>query len=244
VALQGVGVIALAGFLAAPAAAQMEGVLEEIIVTAQKREESLQDVPISVATTSGEKLNAMFSGGEDVLALSGRVPGLYAESSNGRAAPRFYLRGLGNIDFDLGASQPVSYIMDEVVMENVVLKSFPLFDVQNIEVIRGPQGTLFGRNTIAGIVKVNTRRPGDETSGYIKGSFATHSTMNLEGAVGSQTLIRARSRWANLRKPQCVLSSSGHLATRSARCSRSRRAASTAHRQSSVPTCLRRAVRI
>jgi iron complex outermembrane receptor protein len=109
----------------------MEGVLEEIIVTAQKREESLQDVPISVATTSGEKLNAMFSGGEDVLALSGRVPGLYAESSNGRAAPRFYLRGLGNIDFDLGASQPVSYIMDEVVMENVVLKSFPLFDVRS-----------------------------------------------------------------------------------------------------------------
>jgi outer membrane receptor protein involved in Fe transport len=256
--LQGATALVLASLIATPAAAQgqMEGILEEIIVTAQKREEALQDVPISVATTSGEKLNAMFSGGEDVLALSGRVPGLYAESSNGRAAPRFYLRGLGNIDFDLGASQPVSYIMDEVVMENVVLKSFPLFDVQNIEVIRGPQGTLFGRNTIAGIVKVNTRRPGDETSGYIKGSFATHSTMNLEGAVGaspaftapattgSQTLIRARSRWANLRKPQCVLSSSGHLATRSARCSRSRRAASTAHRQSSVPTCLRRAVRI
>ncbi|HEY5641239.1 MAG TPA: TonB-dependent receptor plug domain-containing protein, partial [Woeseiaceae bacterium] len=135
--------VALSGLLSAPASAQMEGVLEEIRVTAQKREEALQDVPISVATTSGEKLNAMFSGSEDVLALSGRVPGLYAESSNGRAAPRFYLRGLGNIDFDLAASQPVSYIMDEVVMENVVLKSFPLFDVQNVEVIRGPQGTLF-----------------------------------------------------------------------------------------------------
>ena len=205
--LQGATALVLASLIATPAAAQgqMEGILEEIIVTAQKREEALQDVPISVATTSGEKLNAMFSGGEDVLALSGRVPGLYAESSNGRAAPRFYLRGLGNIDFDLGASQPVSYIMDEVVMENVVLKSFPLFDVQNIEVIRGPQGTLFGRNTIAGIVKVNTRRPGDETSGYIKGSFATHSTMNLEGAVGGSLsdtvngrisgLYRSRDNW-------------------------------------------------
>jgi iron complex outermembrane receptor protein len=205
--LQGVTALALAGVIATPAAAQgqMEGILEEIIVTAQKREEALQDVPISVATTSGEKLNAMFSGGEDVLALSGRVPGLYAESSNGRAAPRFYLRGLGNIDFDLGASQPVSYIMDEVVMENVVLKSFPLFDVQNIEVIRGPQGTLFGRNTIAGIVKVNTRRPDEETSGYVKGSFATHSTINLEGAVGGSlsdtvngrisALYRSRDDW-------------------------------------------------
>ena len=110
--------LALAVALPLPAAAQMEGVLEEIVVTAQKREEALQDVPISVATTSGERLGAMFSGSEDVLALSGRVPGLYAESSNGRSAPRFYLRGLGNIDFDLAASQPVSYVMDEVVMEN------------------------------------------------------------------------------------------------------------------------------
>ena len=118
------------------------GVLEEVIVTATKREENLRDVPISIATLSGENLTSMFKGGEDILALSGRVPGLYAESSNGRAAPRFYIRGLGNIDFDLAASQPVSVIMDEVVMENVVLKSFPIFDMDQVEVIRGPQGTL------------------------------------------------------------------------------------------------------
>ena len=65
------------------------GVLEEVIVTATKREEKLLDVPISIATLSGENLTSMFKGGEDILALSGRVPGLYAESSNGRAAPRF-----------------------------------------------------------------------------------------------------------------------------------------------------------
>jgi iron complex outermembrane receptor protein len=205
VVLKGAVAIALAGFLAAPAAAQMEGVLEEIVVTAQKREEALQDVPISVATTQGENLNAMFSGSDDVLALSGRVPGLYAESSNGRSAPRFYLRGLGNIDFDLAASQPVSFIMDEVVMENVVLKSFPLFDVNNIEVIRGPQGTLFGRNTTAGIIKVNTRRPGDETSGYAKASWAENNTINVEGAIGGgltdtlsariSALHRSRDNW-------------------------------------------------
>ena len=180
--------------------------LEEIVVTAQKREEALQEVPISVATTSGVRLDSLFSGGEDVLALSGRVPGLYAESSNGRAAPRFYMRGLGNIDFDLAASQPVSFVMDEVVMENVVLKGFPLFDVQNIEVIRGPQGTLFGRNTTAGIIKVNTRRPDDDFSGYVKGSYATHATTNLEGAVGGSlidgvlsarvsALTRSRDNW-------------------------------------------------
>ena len=125
------GALAVSGLFAVPAGAQSQGIiLEEIVVTAQKREESLQDVPISVATMQGESLNALFSGSEDILALSGRVPGLYAESSNGRSAPRFYLRGLGNIDFDLAASQPVSVVMDEVVMENVVLKGFPLFDVQ------------------------------------------------------------------------------------------------------------------
>lgn len=198
---------ALALALAAlPVRAQFEGVLEEITVTAQKREESLQDVPISVATLQGERYNALFSGSEDILALSARVPGLYAESSNGRAAPRFYLRGLGNIDFDLAASQPVSIIMDEVVMENVVLKSFPLFDMQNVEVIRGPQGTLFGRNTIAGIVKFNTVRPSHEASGYLKGSWATHDTINVEGAWGGSLiddvlafrvsgLLRTRDDW-------------------------------------------------
>jgi len=180
--------LVVSGFFAGPAAAQEPIVLEEIVVTATKREESLQEVPISVATLSGEQYNVLFSGSEDILALSGRVPGLYAESSNGRAAPRFYVRGLGNVDFDLAASQPVSIVMDEVVMENVVLKSFPLFDMQQVEVIRGPQGTLFGRNTTAGIIKFNTVRPSHETSGYLKGSWATHNTTNVEGAIGGSLI--------------------------------------------------------
>ncbi len=176
--------LGLISFASSNVLAQGSAILEEIIVTATKREESLQDVPISVATMSGERLNSLFTGGEDILALANRVAGLYAESSNGRAAPRFYLRGLGNIDFDLAASQPVSVIMDEVVMENVVLKSFPLFDLENVEVIRGPQGTLFGRNTTAGIIKFNTRRPSHEDSGYIAGSLGTYTTGNLEAAYG------------------------------------------------------------
>lgn len=158
--------------------------LEEVVVTAQKREQSLQDVPISVATLSGERMDAIFSDGSDILALGVRVPGLYAESSNGRASPRFYIRGLGNADFDLAASQPVSVVMDDVVMENVVLKSFPLFDVNQVEVIRGPQGTLFGRNTTAGIVKFDTAKPTDETEGFVKVTVGSLGTQNLEAAVG------------------------------------------------------------
>ncbi len=154
------GVAALTAALALgdPALAQ-DATVGEVVVTAQKRSENLQDVPLSVASVSGERLQGLFAAGDDILTLSSRVPSLYAESSNGRAAPRFYIRGLGNADFDLAASQPVSVIMDDVVMENVVLKSTPLFDLDRVEVLRGPQGTLFGRNTTAGIIKFDTIRP-------------------------------------------------------------------------------------
>jgi iron complex outermembrane receptor protein len=166
-------------------AKQNDQQLERIMVTAQKRVQSTQEVPISVATLGGEKLDAIFSSGDDIQALAVKVPGLYAESSNGRAAPRFYIRGLGNTDFDLAASQPVSVIMDDVVMENVILKSFPLFDVEQVEVIRGPQGTLFGRNTTAGIVKFSTAKPRQDFDGYTKLSLGNYGTRNLEAAVGS-----------------------------------------------------------
>ena len=117
------GLTALASAMAvAPAAFAQETKVGEVIITAQKRSENLQDVPVSVAAIGGEKLQATFAAGDDILALSAKAPGLYAESSNGRAAPRFYIRGLGNADFDLAASQPVSIIQDEVVLENVVLK--------------------------------------------------------------------------------------------------------------------------
>jgi len=175
---------ALAASMPLMVQAQTDTWLEEVVVTAQKRVQSLQDVPISVATLSGERMDAIFSDGSDILALGVRVPGLYAESSNGRASPRFYIRGLGNADFDLAASQPVSIIMDEVVMENVVLKSFPLFDVSQVEVIRGPQGTLFGRNTTAGIVKFDTEKPTEETEGFAKVTMGSLGTKNLEAAVG------------------------------------------------------------
>jgi iron complex outermembrane receptor protein len=160
------------------------GKLEVISVTAQKRTQSIQDVPISITTLNGERFDSLFSGGGDILELATRVPGLYAESSNGRVAPRFYIRGLGNTDFDLAASQPVSIIIDDVVKENVILKSFPLFDVGQVEVLRGAQGTLFGRNTTAGIVKFDSNKPTEDFEAYTKVAFGSLGTRNFEGAVG------------------------------------------------------------
>ena len=170
--------------LPAQAQDEFEGVLEEITVTAQRREESLQEVPISISTMTGDNLRTIFEGGEDIRALAGRVPGLNAESSNGRVAPRFYLRGLGNTDFDLAASQPVLIVMDEVVQDNVILKSFPIFDQERVEVLRGPQGTLFGRNTPAGIIKFDSVKPSDELDGYVQATIGDAGTFNFEGAVG------------------------------------------------------------
>ncbi|PMU98214.1 TonB-dependent receptor plug domain-containing protein, partial [Pseudomonas sp. GP01-A4] len=104
--------------------------LGDIVVTAQRRSENLQKVPVSVGVLQGADLrNFTAGGGDTLLELANRVPGLYAETTTGKIFPRFYIRGLGNIDFYLGASQPVSIIQDDVVLEHVVLKSNPVFDV-------------------------------------------------------------------------------------------------------------------
>ncbi len=171
-----------------PGAAQAQGtaVLDEIIVTAQKREQSLQDVPASVSAISGDSINDYLGSGENIRALAGRVPSLQVESSNGRTQPRFYLRGLGNPDFDVNANQPVAMVFDEISLENNVLRSLPLFDIKRIEVVKGPQGTLFGRNTNAGIVKIDSVRPSFERNGYARVGYGSRDTIMFEFAAGNQ----------------------------------------------------------
>ena len=158
--------------------------LGEVIVTAQRRSENIQDVPVAVSTLSGEGLDVARSGGDDIRFLSARLPSLNIESSFGRAFPRFYIRGLGNTDFDLNASQPVSLVYDDVVQENPILKGFPVFDLEMVEMFRGPQGTLFGRNTPAGVIKFNSVRPSQEQSGYVQASYGSQNSISVEGAVG------------------------------------------------------------
>ena len=104
-------------------------VMEEIVVTARKREQRSFEVPLSVSTVRGEKFDALRSSGMDIRFLSNRTPSLQMESSFGRIFPRFFIRGLGNTDFDLNASQPVSVLYDGVVLENAMLKGFPAFDL-------------------------------------------------------------------------------------------------------------------
>ena len=166
------------------AAEQTAATLDTVEVTAQRRVENIQDVPVSISTVSGEKLDVLASGGTDVRFLSGRVPSLNIESSFGRAFPRFYVRGYGNTDFRLNTSQPVSLVYDDVVQENPILKGFPLFDLARVEVLRGPQGSLFGRNTPAGVVKFDSVRPSQDFDGYAKVGVGSDNLWNVEGAVG------------------------------------------------------------
>lgn len=184
----GAAALALTAFLASPAYAQSGegeslGVLSDIIVTAQRREQNLQDVPLSVASLGGQQLDVIMSGGVDVRALRGRVPSLNIESSFGRSFPRFYIRGLGNTDFDLNASQPVSLVYDDVVLESPILKGFPVFDLDRVEVLRGPQGTLFGRNTPAGIVKFESAKPTQELEGFGSLSWGRFNAVDAQGAI-------------------------------------------------------------
>jgi iron complex outermembrane receptor protein len=175
--------------------------LQSVTVTAQRRTENIKEVPVSVTQIKGEKLDVLVSGGEDIRVLAGKVPSLNVESSNGRTFPRFYIRGYGNTDFNTFASQPVSLIYDDVVQENPILKGFPIFDLAGVEVLRGPQGTLFGRNTPAGVVKFESEKPNvRKIEGYYNGTVASHNTINVDGAVNVPLSDQWAMRFSTLRQ--------------------------------------------
>lgn len=174
--------------------------LEVIQVTARKRTENVQEVPVTVTALYGEKLDAYSSGAMDVRFLNARVPSLSVESSFGRTFPRFYMRGLGNSDFDLNASQPVSLVVDGVVQENPILKGFPVFDVERVEVLAGPQGTLFGRNTPAGLVKFDSVKPSQDFDAFVSMSYGSKQTTDLRAAVGGGLTDKLSARISVLRQ--------------------------------------------
>ena len=168
-----------------PAAAKSGPKLETVIVTAQRRAENLKDVPMSVTAIKGDKLDVFTSGGADIRFLAGRSPSLNVESDYGRSFPRFYIRGQGNTDFDLNASQPVGLVVDDIVQESPMLKGFPVFDVDQVEVLRGPQGTLFGRNSPAGVIKFDSAKPVFRTEGYAVLGAGNHGAVTAEGAYNT-----------------------------------------------------------
>ncbi|MEX2149578.1 MAG: TonB-dependent receptor [Steroidobacteraceae bacterium] len=178
---------AIAAALPAPAIAQ-EGIttLGDIIVTARKREESLQDVPISVSAVSGETLEDM--GVPDIVAIGQSIPNVTLEPSRAtNSTLTAFIRGVGQQDPVAGFEGGVGIYLDDVYMARPQGTVFDIYDVERIEVLRGPQGTLYGRNTIGGAVKYVTRRLSDETELGLKVAVGEYSQIDVV-ATGSMAV--------------------------------------------------------
>ncbi len=143
---------------AATLASQVQAnLLEEVVVTAQKREQSLQDVGIAVSAFSGDQINQLgWDTAEDVLS---QVPGVTLIQPNGPSSFYVNIRGVAQNDFS-GDNQesPVAVYVDDVYVASPTGAAFQLFDFERVEVLRGPQGTLFGRNATGGLVHYITKK--------------------------------------------------------------------------------------
>ncbi len=181
--LSGVLFAALAIALAGIPALSYSQVLEEIIVTAQKREQNLQDVGIAVTAFSGDLIRELgFTNTTDVASMT---PGLNYTVPNAESSQiNFFLRGVGLNDFADANENPVAVYVDDVYRPAMGGLSFQLFDMERVEVLRGPQGSLFGRNTTGGLVHYISKRPTNEFDGYLSLTGASNSQFKFEGALG------------------------------------------------------------
>ncbi len=180
-------VIAMAGLIATPVWAQEaedEGASNnEIVVTAQKREENLQEVPLAISVVGAEQLAN--SGALTLESAQYMVPSLNFRKSGTTLNQALFLRGVGTINFSIAAEPSVAAVLDGVVLSRAGEGFTDLFDVERIEVLRGPQGTLFGKNASAGVVSIVTKRPTSQFEGIVEatvaegGEYRGRATVNL-----------------------------------------------------------------
>ncbi len=182
---------------AAPALAQ--AVIEEITVTAQKREENVADVPVAVSVLGRTQIDSAYASNlEELQAL---VPAVSFRTGNTTRNSALTIRGVGTISFSVAAEPSVSTVVDNVVLGRSGQAFGDLYDLERVEVLRGPQGTLFGKNASAGVVNITTRRPGEEFEGYLSGTFYQDDEYQVRARVsgpltdslrGSVTLLNSQ----------------------------------------------------
>lgn len=169
----------VAAFALTPTPAHAQGAdagegVEEITVTARRREESLQDVPLAISAVSGELLESV--GAPDIVAVAQTVPNLTLEVSRGtNTTLTAFIRGVGQQDPVAGFEAGVGVYIDDVYLNRPMAAVLDVYDVERIEVLRGPQGTLYGRNTIGGAIKYVTRGLADEPETRARISIGNHS---------------------------------------------------------------------
>ncbi|NBU24858.1 MAG: TonB-dependent receptor [Gammaproteobacteria bacterium] len=156
--------------------------LEEIVVTAQRREEKVQDVPIAISAFSAEQLERLNV--TETLGISKLIPNLLAFNNTGLGtANGYYLRGIGNTESIPTFDPPVGTYVDDVFISRQNANNLGLFDSERIEVLRGPQGTLFGRNTTGGAINVILRKPSTEFGGYVEAGVGQFGMRTVRGTV-------------------------------------------------------------
>ncbi len=178
-------------------AAEEESALvhEEVIVTARRREESLQTVPVAVSVLTGEEL--VEQGGMKIDAIGKLVPNVHFEAAGGTSgvkSPIVFIRGMGQNDFIPVEDPAVGIYLDGVYMGRNIGSVFDLVDIERVEVLRGPQGTLFGRNTIGGAINIITKKPGDEFGGSLKVAGGDEGYLEAQGSVNLPLGDRAAAR--------------------------------------------------
>ena len=162
-------------------AGMAQAAIEEVIVTANKREQSLQDVPISVTVTSGETIRQ--SSIVDLIDLQSAVPALRVNQLQSSAQTNFIIRGYGNGANNPGIEPAVSVYIDGVPRTRSASSLADLPTVQSVEVLSGPQSTLFGKNASAGVISVNTLLPEDEVGGMIEGTVGNYGSQIIKGTI-------------------------------------------------------------
>lgn len=182
---------AVAAALLAPGQAALAAQIEEVVVTAQKREQGANDVGITINAFTGEQLQDFgVLTAEDVAMMT---PGLTVNETAATGVPLYTIRGVGFQDYSTAASSTVGIYFDEVAMPYTVMTRGLVFDTARVEVLKGPQGDLYGRNTTAGQINFISNKPTREFEAGVIGSYGSYDTFDLEGFVsGGGDLVQGR----------------------------------------------------
>ena len=185
--------IALIVCSVSPKLARADEALEEVVVTAQRQSERLQDVPIAITALSGAELAAR--GVRQAGDITADVPNMLLNSPYGpEAQPTFTLRGVTTQDFSENQSSPVAMYVDEVYKSVGAVQALQLYDLDRVEVLRGPQGTLYGKNATGGAVSFYTANPSlSATDGYVTAGFGNYSDYSVRAAAGTPLIDNALS---------------------------------------------------
>ena len=173
-------------------------VLEEIVVTAQKREQNVQEVGIAITAYSGKQLTQM--GMNESTDVAYMTPGVFVSGSSNGQTREFSIRGVTQNDFADFAENPNAIYVDEGYIGFRQAGVFATFDINRVEVLKGPQGTLFGRNATGGLVHYITNKPTEEREGYVDVTYGRENTVNVEGAISGALTDRINGRISGMYK--------------------------------------------